>query len=398
MIESLTDLELHFLDASLAIEKNNFVELEKQVSTCKECVTYVDSEDGTLLHVAAQKGTPEMIEFLYHAGSDLNQRIREKTPLCFAVLDNRADNVRKLIQLGAELDSEDSVSNPLLTAISKNNEEIAGLLIDAGIDLTVQYSTRDDDWWDALSFAEYYECDGIRQMILDKMEKEGIDYEAIEPLTDDDFEDEVYLEDYYGEKLGKIAIEYDETDIQKKIYDGKIRLISEVDLYIDVILPDETRDYITLVTVGMSEEPMAETEEDQKFAELLMKLPADWDIGLDALSDMTKNWPFRMLLKAAHLGHKFEGRYIDETTVIPSGNPNDAILYFDGETELSSVMLCRSEDIPPLTVDDEMTIDFFTLIPITEEEAELVRREGSEAVKKKLPKGEVVDMEREYLI
>lgn len=392
------DKKSHIIKAGVAIKTEKFETLRELVDEWPECVKYIDPEYGTLLHLASYKGTPEMIEFLYQAGSDLNKVLSEYTPLCFAVLDNRADNVRKLIQLGAELDSEDSVSNPLLTAISKNNEEIAGLLIDAGIDLTVQYSTRDDDWWDALSFAEYYECDGIRQMILDKMEKEGIDYEAIEPLTDDDFEDEVYLEDYYGEKLGKIAIEYDETDIQKKIYDGKIRLNSEVDLYIDVILPDETRDYITLVTVGMSEEPMAETEDGQKFAELLMKLPADWDIGLEALSDMTKNWPFRMLLKTAHLGHKFEGRYIDETTVIPSGNPNDAILYFDGETELSSVMLCRSEDIPPLTVDDEITIDFFTLIPITEEEAELVRREGSEAVKKKLPKGEVVDMEREYLI
>ncbi len=398
MIEELTDLELHFLDASIAIEKDNFTELKKQVSECKKCVTHIDSEDGTLLHLAAYKGTPEMIEFLYHAGSDLNIIIREKTPVCFAALGNKVDNVRMLIQLGAELDSEDSVSNPLLTAILKNNEEIAKMLIDAGIDLTIQYSTRDDDWWDALSFAEYYECDGIRQMILDKLEKDGIDYDSIEPLTDDDFEEEISLEDYYEEKLGKIAIEYDEADLQKKIYDGKIRLISEVDLYIDVIMPDENRDYITLVTVGMSEEPMAETDEGQKFAELLMKLPADWDVNLESLSDMTKSWPFRMLLKTAHLGHKFEGAYIDETTIIPSGNPNDAILYFDGDTELSSVMLCHSEDIPPLKVDDEMTINFFTLIPITEEEAELVRKEGSETVKKRLPKGEVVDMEREYLI
>lgn len=395
MIEN--DMESHFVRASVAIKTNNFEKLKEQVNACPECVNYTDSGFSTLLQLAAYEGTPEMIEFLYHAGSDLNVIIREKTPICFAALRNRVDNVRMLIQLGAELDSEDSVSNPLLTAILNNNEEIAKLLIDAGIDLTIQYSTRDDDWWDALSFAEYYECDGIRQMILDKLEKNGIDYDSIEPLTDDDFEEEISLEDYYEEKLGKIEIEYDEVDIQKKIYDGKIRLISEVDLFIDVIMPSENRNYITLVTVGMSEEPMAETDEGQKFAELLMKLPADWDVNLESLFDPAKSWPFRMLLKTAHLGHKFEGTYIDETTIVPSGNPNDVILYFDGDTELSSVMLCRSEDIPPLKVDDEMAIDFFTLIPISEEEAELVRKEGSEIVKKRLPKGEVVDMEREYL-
>lgn len=71
----------------------------------------------------------------------------------------------------------------------------------------------------------------------------------------------------------------------------------------------------------------------------------------EALSDMSKNWPFRMLLKTAHLAHQFEGTYIDETT----------------------------------------------LIPITKGEEELVHKIGSEAVKKQLPKGEMVDMKREYL-
>ena len=60
-------------------------------------------------------------------------------------------------------------------------------------------------------------------------------------------------------------------------------------------------------------------------------------------------------------------------------------------------MLCKSEDIKPLKVDDTMTIDFFTLIPITEGEGKLVSKIGSEGVKEKLPKGEVTDLYREYL-
>lgn len=45
-------------------------------------------------------------------------------------------------------------------------------------------------------------------------------------------------------------------------------------------------------------------------------------------------------------------------------------------------MLCESEDIPVLQPDDKTKVKFYTLIPITEEEKELVYEHGSEAVKK----------------
>lgn len=392
------DIESYFIDARVAIKKNDFDRLRCQIEESPECVNCSNESQGTLMHLAASKGTPEMIEFLYNAGSDISRVENEKLPITYAVMKEKVDNVKKLIELGAELNSEESVGNPLIMAMAVNNAQIAKMLINAGIDLTIQYATRDDYWWDVLSYAKYYGCTEIHQMIMDKMKADGIDYDAITPLTEEDFEDDIVLEDYYETYLGKVAIVYDEVDLQKKIYDEEIRLISEVDLFIDVIMPDKDRDYITLFTVGMSEVPMAETVDGQKFAELIMKLPADWDISQEALSDMTKNWPFRMMLKTAHLGHKFQGKYVDETTVIPSGNPNDAILYFNGDTELSSVMLCKSEDIPSLKVDDEMTIDFFTLIPIAEEETDLVKKIGSLALKEILPKGEIVDLDRDIVI
>lgn len=389
--------EKNFLIATVAIVKNDLDLLKKQVNDYPKCVDYTEATQGTLMHLAAAKGTPEMIEFLFDSGSDINRIENNKAPISYAVMKNKMENVIKLIELGAELKADESVGNPLFNAMSKNNIQIAKLLIDAGIDLTVQYSTRDDIWWDALSYAKYYGCNEIHQMILDKMKADNIDYDSIAPIKDDDNEENIVLEDYYEEHLGKIAIEYDEVDIQKKIYNGEIKLISEVDLYIDVIMPNKNRNYITLVTVGMSEVPMAETADGQKFAELVMKLPSDWDVSESGLLNSTKNWPFRMMLKTAHLAHKFKNKYVDETTVIPSGNPNDAVLYFNGQTEFSSVMLCKSDDILPLKVDDDMTIDFYTLIPITEKENEIVKKLGSIAVKKMLPKGDIVDLERNYL-
>lgn len=400
MKKSYAEIDDYYIEASVAIDKKDLKRLQQIVEKCPECVQH-DEQGETLLHDAAATGTPEIIEFLYQSGGDINKIHRNVPPISKAVMFNQIDNVKTFLKLGAKLDNEDSVANPLFDAVLKNNTEIAKLLIDAGIDLTIQYSTRDDDWWDALSFARYHRCNEIAQMILDKLEKDGIDYDSIEPLTEDDFEEDeeeerISLGKYYWEHLGKIVKMYDDVGMQEKIYGG-IRLNSRVIPSIYVIMPDKDRDYITLITVDMSEEPMAKTTDGLKYAEVMMKLPPDWDVSKEALSDMSKNWPFRMLLKTAHLAHQFEGTYIDETTVIPSGNPNDPILYFDGDTELSSVMLCRSEDIPPLKLSAKTTIDFFTLIPITKGEEELVHKIGSEAVKKQLPKGEMVDMEREYL-
>ena len=237
-------------------------------------------------------------------------------------------------------------------------------------------------------------------MILKKMKKDGIDYDSIPPMPEEESmeNEEIVLPDIYEKYLGKISKYYNESDLQKKIYDGKIRIISDLDDFdIAVIMPDENRDYITLATLGMSAVAMAETDEGEKFAELIMKLPSNFDVSEEGLTSMENNWPFRMMIKTAHLAHMYEGQYIDESVVIPSGNPNDAVLYFVEESKLSSVMLCKSEDIKPLKVDDTMTIDFFTLVPVTEGEGKLVSKIGSEGVKEKLPKGEIVDLNREYL-
>ena len=397
------DVDDIFIDAVIAIEDNKFEELKKCIDKCHEVIYYADYISGTLLHAAAERGTPEMIEYLVEKGSDIDRIERSWSPLCSAIFKEKIENVKKLIELGANLNNKVSESNPLIcTMTGRRGErsEIAKLLIEAGADVTIQFKPRSNDWWDALSFAKFYGCKKIYKMILKKMKKDGIDYDSIPPMPEENKmeNEEIVLPDIYEKYLGKIAKYYNESELQKKIYDGKIRIISDLDDFdIAVIMPDENRDYITLATLGMSSIAMAETDEGEKFAELIMKLPSDWDVSEEGLTNMENNWPFRMMIKTAHLAHMYEGQYIDESVVIPSGNPNDAVLYFAEDSELSSVMLCKSEDMKPLKVDDTMTIDFFTLIPITEGEGKLVGKIGSEGVKEKLPKGEVTDLYREYL-
>ena len=237
------DIKIHFFDAIIAIEDNKIEELKTEVESFPECIQMSNHSKGSLLHYAAYKGTPEMIEYLVGKGSDIDRIERSLSPLCFAIIKGKEENVKKLIELGANVDSKISESNPLNYAIINNNEKIAKLLIDAGIDLTTQFHPRSHEWWDALSHAKYCNCKKIYKMILKKMKKDGIDYDSIEPMPEEEtMEEEIVLPDIYEKNLGKIAKIYDQTDLQKKIYDGRIRLISDLDEFdIAVIMPGEKR-------------------------------------------------------------------------------------------------------------------------------------------------------------
>lgn len=126
----------------------------------------------------------------------------EKMHIYYAVLKNSIENVMKLIELGAELKSRESVGSPLFIAMGQNNSQIAKLLIDGGIDLTVQYSTRDDYWWDALSYAKYYGGIVIIFLIGEKLKEQGIEISQPEVKKEDVFENywDIYHLCAYTEK------------------------------------------------------------------------------------------------------------------------------------------------------------------------------------------------------
>ena len=180
------EIRKNFIFAQIALQKKDLEAVKKYIDTCPEIVKQTDYSCGTLLHQVASEGTPEMIEYLVGKGSDINRIERSWSPLISAIVRSRTDNVKKLIELGARIDNEISESNPLNYAISNNNEEIAKLLIDAGADLTIQFHPRSYEWWDALSHAKYSNAKRIYKMILKKMKKDGIDYDSIPPMPEEE--------------------------------------------------------------------------------------------------------------------------------------------------------------------------------------------------------------------
>ena len=155
--------------AMLAIKRHKFDALKEQVEENPDVVNYSNDIYGTLLHYAAHNGETNEVEYLLEHGSDINRIENELSALSQAVRGNKIDNVNKLLDSGAVLDVSNSINNPLFFAISKGYIDIARVLIDAGIDLTVVYKTKDNPWWDTLSFAQYYEQDEIVKLIKDKL-------------------------------------------------------------------------------------------------------------------------------------------------------------------------------------------------------------------------------------
>lgn len=397
------DVERYFGKAKICIVlEEGFSVLKKCIDECPECASYADSGE-TLMHVAARSGTPEMIEYIANAGGNVNSGVGQMTPLCIAVYKRKMDNVMKLLELGADVESEDSVASPVLSAVL-HSSEILKVLIKAGADLTHQYKnkTRNDPWWNALTFAMYRHCDEEAEIIREELKRRNIDFsedekqfkwnqENLPDSSDEDIDYETYVE----ENLGRIVQCYDENDILELFWGGVRQVNDDTAVGVYGILP-EGKDYGIVITEGMSEYPMADTDEGLQYAEVMMKIPRQWLENGNLLEDDEHSWVIEILCKTAYLGHVFDGAYVDETVIIPYGEPDEAYP-FDWDYEFTAVMICPSEDIPALQTDEETKIKFYTLVPITEAERKLVEEKGSEEVKRMLSSGDMVDFEREIL-
>ena len=110
---------------------------------------------GTLLHYAAAKSTPEMLRELIALGFDVNKAgaTYGDLPLDTACTNGRYENVEYLLSMGAKLDVSSSHRNPLFGAIVGSSPRVVRLLLEAGIDPSVEYVLEDGSTVDALAFA-----------------------------------------------------------------------------------------------------------------------------------------------------------------------------------------------------------------------------------------------------
>ncbi len=210
-----SDIRKGYVFAKRAIENKDLEKLQEEIDKYPDAINYWREIDGTLLHIAAREGASEFIEYLVKKGSDVDRVVDEKSPLAMAAMNDRVENIRKLIELGAKLDATTSFNNPLFYAIQAGNLEIAEMLIEADIDLSPVYKTKDNPWWDTLSYAKHYQRTGIALMIEEKLKEQDVAITQSEVKQEDGFEKtKKSLTCKYGEYLKKVTnLEYETIQV-----------------------------------------------------------------------------------------------------------------------------------------------------------------------------------------
>ncbi|MEK4628219.1 suppressor of fused domain protein [Solibacillus sp. FSL R7-0682] len=354
-----------------AIKQNNVERVVELIGSDMELMNMVTTF-GTWLHVAATHGKLEIVKRLIDLGADINKRggVFGGGAINVAASEGHIDIVRCLLSNGAEIDVSEPERNPLFAAIRGGHIDIVKLLIENGIDIHVTYTGESMKNMDALAFAHERGQKEIANL-LDSAKKEEYKDTAQNKTNE--------ILDYIREHFGPIYHTISE-----------IVLGSKVTVDIQIILPTKDRDFITLVTTGMSDVAMDETEESvgSRYAELVLKLPANWPISKDEMGDNVHFWPLKWLRMVAHIPHSYDG-WLEAGVVLPNGDPP---MPFASNTALSCILISKSEVGGGFVNLENRVIDFYTLLPIYEEERKIALQKGYDYLIEKYDENGVSDV------
>ena len=187
------------------------------------------------------------------------------------------------------------------------------------------------------------------------------------------------ISDHIEKHIGSIATVYHE-------------IVSDT-VHIDIhhVKPTDARPFHTLITSGMSDLPMGVPAEadSTKYMELMFTLPADWRVTEESLK---WSWPVRELKFLARFPHKFN-TWLGRGHTIPNGDPAES---FAENTLLNGVILLPSLNVPPkfnrLEVNEGKVIEFYSVLPLYEEEMNLKLRKGSSELLHRFYKHDISDI------
>lgn len=155
-----------------AIKRGDTLEALDLIGTDKSILEMM-TPFGTWLHVAAAAGNLELTKRLVDLGIDINRKggILGGNALGEAASDGRLEIAEFLISCGGKMDIEEPNHNPLFGAIYGGHTEMARLLIDKGIDISVRYNGPNMKDMDALAFAIEWGRSDIASLIREKFQE-----------------------------------------------------------------------------------------------------------------------------------------------------------------------------------------------------------------------------------
>lgn len=139
-----------------AISGGNTKEVERLFHQNPDQINaYIPFGGGTFLHLAASKSSLEVVKCLIKSGFELNKtgNTEGETAIVAACTKGNYDIVEYLLDLGAVLDVSTTSRNPLFGAIVGRSIEIVRLLLERGIDSSIQYTGGTMTEMDAIAFA-----------------------------------------------------------------------------------------------------------------------------------------------------------------------------------------------------------------------------------------------------
>ena len=165
------------------------------------------------------------------------------------------------------------------------------------------------------------------------------------------------------------------------------RSISEyVHVDVQVIPPNDKRNFTTLVTMGMSDRPMNPPRERAEFryAELLLVLPPEWPVTGSKADQWPWRWPADWLQGLARLPHRYNSwSFLYHT--FSNGDPpkpyGEGINFVGGFLGFAASF---HPDIAKAEIAPDKTVYFFAAIPVYAEEMAFKQQNGGEALARKL--------------
>lgn len=128
---------------------------------------------GTWLHVAAKKGSYEIVDYLVRKGIDVNAKgdVFDAAPIRLAAGAGHLEIVNYLLYVGTKLDVTLAKRNPLFGAIYGGHKNIVELLVEKGIDLSVRYTGENIKNMNAYKYAKEFGQTEIAEYIKQKMDE-----------------------------------------------------------------------------------------------------------------------------------------------------------------------------------------------------------------------------------
>lgn len=172
-------------------------------------------------------------------------------------------------------------------------------------------------------------------------------------------------------------------------------------IHLDVyhIKPNENRNFHTFITSGMSFIPMNPIEgaEHEKYAELIVCLPADWPVSEEDFNNINNYWPIAWLKMLARFPHD-HNTWLGFSHTMPNYDPPMPI----ANTSFHGIMLLPPVSVPhsalKLQINEEVSINFYCIIPLYKEEMQYKLDNGySDLLDRFDEKGinEVIDIKRD---